>query len=391
MISFNNTAIAFRNKSDKDLKRAYRLFKLVGSPLLVKMGKPMVNLALKLKLPIKGIIKNTIFQQFCGGESIEECQNRVKELSESGIGTILDYSIEGQTKEVDFDSTVDEIMATLEAGEGNKSIPFAVFKVTGLCRFGLLERINDASTTLTAQEEKELERLMARIEKLAEKSFTSKTPLFFDAEESWIQDGIDRIVYALMEKYNTEKAFIYNTVQIYRHDRLDHLKKETQIAQEKGYKLGIKLVRGAYMEKERKRAKDKGYSSPIQPNKEATDRDFNESLRFMVDHLDTISFCAGSHNEESNLLLTTLMEEKGIATNDSRIHFAQLLGMSDHISYNLSYASYNVAKYVPYGPISDVMPYLLRRADENTSVAGQTGRELSLIIQETKRRKAEKK
>jgi proline dehydrogenase len=379
MISFNNTEIAFKEKSNQDLKQTKLLFKLIGSPFLVKIGKTATLLALKLRLPIQGLIKRTIFRQFCGGENIEECAGRIKELKDSGIGAILDYSIEGKTAEVDFNATVDEIMDTLIAGEGNKAIPFAVFKVTGISRFGLLEKINDANAELLESE------------KLAKKSFDTKTPLFFDAEETWIQDGIDRITYALMEKYNKEKAIIYNTLQIYRHDRLEHLKKQTAIAQAAGYKLGIKLVRGAYMEKERDRAEDKKYPSPIQPNKIATDKDFDDALRFMVDYIDSISFCAGSHNEESNALLTQLMQEKGITHDDPRAYFAQLLGMSDHITYNLAHANYNVAKYVPYGPISEVMPYLLRRADENTSVAGQTSRELSLILQETKRRKTEKK
>jgi proline dehydrogenase len=391
MISFNNTEIAFKEKSNQDLKQTKLLFKLIGSPFLVKIGKTATLLALKLRLPIQGLIKRTIFRQFCGGENIEECAGRIKELKDSGIGAILDYSIEGKTAEVDFNATVDEIMDTLIAGEGNKAIPFAVFKVTGISRFGLLEKINDANAELLESEKAELARLMERIEKLAKKSFDTKTPLFFDAEETWIQDGIDRITYALMEKYNKEKAIIYNTLQIYRHDRLEHLKKQTAIAQAAGYKLGIKLVRGAYMEKERDRAEDKKYPSPIQPNKIATDKDFDDALRFMVDYIDSISFCAGSHNEESNALLTQLMQEKGITHDDPRAYFAQLLGMSDHITYNLAHANYNVAKYVPYGPISEVMPYLLRRADENTSVAGQTSRELSLILQETKRRKTEKK
>ena len=391
MISFNNTEIAFKEKSNKDLKQAKLLFKLVGSPFLVKIGKAMTLLALKLRLPIQGLIKRTIFRQFCGGENIKECAGRVQELKDSGIGAILDYSIEGKTAEVDFNATVDEIINTLIADEGNKAIPFAVFKVTGISRFGLLEKINDANTELSELEKAELARLMERIEKLAKKSFDTKTPLFFDAEETWIQDGIDRITYALMEKYNKEKAIIYNTLQIYRHDRLEHLKKQTEIAKAAGYKLGIKLVRGAYMEKERDRAEDNKYPSPIQPNKKATDKDFDDALRFMIDHLDSISFCAGSHNEESNTLLTQLMQKKGIAEDDPRVYFAQLLGMSDHITYNLAHANYNVAKYVPYGPISEVMPYLLRRADENTSVAGQISRELSLILQETKRRKAKKK
>jgi len=391
MISFNNTEIAFKSKSDKDLKRAFRLFKIVGVPFLVKIGKPLTNFAISAKLPIQSIIKKTIFKQFCGGETIPECEEKINELADSGIGTILDYSVEGKIKEVDFDATTEEIIEALDKGFNNPKIPFAVFKVSGICRFGLLERINDSTENLSEKEQIEYDRLHARIERISSRANDRKTPVFIDAEESWIQTGIDRIAYKMMEKYNKEEAYIYNTIQIYRHDRLEHLKKETAIAKEKEYKLGIKLVRGAYMEKERERAIDKNYPSPIQKDKPSTDQDFNSALTWLIEHIDNVSFCAGSHNEESNLLLTQLMEQKGIKTNDKRIHFAQLLGMSDHISYNLAHSHYNVAKYVPYGPVNEVLPYLLRRADENTSVAGQTSRELSLIIQETKRRKAQSK
>lgn len=391
MISFNNTEIAFKSKSDKDLKRAFRLFKIVGVPFLVKIGKPLTNVAIRMNLPIQGIIKKTIFKQFCGGETIPDCQEKINELAESGIGTILDYSVEGKVKEDDFDATTAEIIAALEKGFNNPKIPFGVFKVTGICRFGLLEKINKTTDNLNESEKAEYERLRLRIEKIASRANERKTPVFIDAEESWIQDGIDRLAYEMMEKYNKESAYIYNTIQIYRHDRLEHLKKHTAISKEKGYKLGIKLVRGAYMEKERERAQEKSYPSPIQKDKAATDKDFNTALTWLVEHIDNVSFCAGSHNEDSNLLLTKLMEDKGLAANDKRIHFAQLLGMSDHISYNLAYNNFNVAKYVPYGPVNEVLPYLLRRADENTSVAGQTSRELSLIIQETERRKAQGK
>jgi proline dehydrogenase len=387
MISFNNTEVAFKSKSDKDLKRAYRLFQIVGIPFLVKIGKPLTNFAIKFKLPIHGLIKRTIFKQFCGGENIPECQIKIDELANSGIGTILDYSVEGKVNESDFDATVYEIITSLDKGFNNPKIPFSVFKVTGICRYGLLERINDSWDNLNGKEQAEYDHLRERIEKIAFRAFERKTPVFIDAEESWIQDGIDRIAYELMEKYNREETYIYNTLQMYRHDRLDHLKQQTSIAIEKGYKIGIKLVRGAYMEKERNRAKEKSYTSPIQTDKLSTDNDFNLALEWMIDNLDRISFCAGTHNEESNLKLTQMMEEKGINTADKRIHFAQLLGMSDHISYNLANNNFNVGKYVPYGPVNEVLPYLLRRADENTSVAGQTSRELSLIIQETKRRK----
>lgn len=386
MISFDNTEIAFSSKSDKDLNRAYWLFKVIGNPTMVKLGKPLTNFALAIHLPIKGLIKKTIFKQFCGGENIPDCRPRMKDLAESGIGTILDYSVEGKTEESDFDDTVAEIIATLDESKRTDNIPFAVFKVTGITRFGLLEKLNDPKANLTVKERSEKDHLYDRVDRICRRAHEVNTPVFIDAEESWIQDAIDRITYEMMVKYNQNSAIVYNTLQIYRHDRLQHLKDQTAIAKEKNYFLGVKLVRGAYMEKERRRAEEKGYLSPIQPNKAATDKDFNDALRFMVEHLQTVHFCAGSHNEDSNLLLTELMKEKGIDPTDKRVYFAQLLGMSDHISFNLTHEKYNVAKYVPYGPVHEVMPYLLRRADENTSVAGQTGRELTLISRERARR-----
>lgn len=387
MITFDNTQIAFESKSDKDLNRAYRLFKLIGNRSLVKIGKPFTNFALSIGLPIKGIIRKTIFAQFCGGETIDECDATINKLGKFGIGTILDYSVEGKTSDEDFEHTTNEIIATILKGDGNDYIPFAVFKVTGIARFELLENANNHINSLTDTEKSEYEQLLERVDRICKAGFEKQIPVFIDAEETWIQDAIDRIAYEMMLKYNKETAIIYNTVQMYRHDRLAYLKKEIEAAKKDGIKYGVKLVRGAYMEKERARAQQKGYPSPIQPDKTTCDADYNRALEFLVSEIDTIALCAGSHNENSSLLLTELMEKHSIVPSDSRIYFAQLLGMSDHISYNLSKHGFNVAKYVPYGPIKEVMPYLLRRADENTSVAGQTGRELSLIIKEKKRRK----
>ncbi|MBC9813645.1 proline dehydrogenase family protein [Crocinitomicaceae bacterium CZZ-1] len=387
MITFDNTQIAFESKSDKDLNRAYRLFKLIGNRSLVKIGKPFTNFALSIGLPIKGIIRKTIFAQFCGGETIDECDATINKLGKFGIGTILDYSVEGKTSDEDFEHTTNEIIATILKGDGNDYIPFAVFKVTGIARFELLENANNHINSLTDTEKSEYEQLLERVDRICKAGFEKQVPVFIDAEETWIQDTIDRIAYEMMLKYNKETAIIYNTVQMYRHDRLAYLKKEIEAAKKDGIKYGVKLVRGAYMEKERARAQQKGYPSPIQPDKTTCDADYNRALEFLVSEIDTIALCAGSHNENSSLLLTELMEKHSIVPSDSRIYFAQLLGMSDHISYNLSKHGFNVAKYVPYGPIKEVMPYLLRRADENTSVAGQTGRELSLIIKEKKRRK----
>lgn len=389
MISFENTAIAFQSKSDKELQKAYWLFKIVGNPSMVKMGKTATNLAFALRLPINGMIKRTIFSQFCGGESIEQCSTAIETLGKYGIGTILDYSVEGKTSEEDFTATVEEIKRTIDRAANDQNIPFAVFKVTGISRFGILEKANDATVELTDAESDELEQVIARIDDICKHAFSNNVPVFIDAEETWIQDTIDRICMGMMIRYNQERAIVFNTLQMYRHDRLEFLKKSIREAKEGNFKLGIKLVRGAYMEKERERAAKNAYPSPIQPDKASSDRDFNKALELMIEEIDTVSFCAGTHNEDSSLFLTQLLEKSGISPNDKRVYFAQLLGMSDHISYNLAHHGFNVAKYVPYGPIKEVMPYLLRRADENTSVAGQTGRELSLIIREKQRRKKE--
>ena len=387
MISFDNTEIAFQSKSNSDLNRAYWLFKLIGNPTMVKVGKWSTNTALNIGLPINGLIKKTIFKQFCGGETIQECTKTIANLGKFGIGTILDYSIEGKTKEEDFDATVDEIIATIHAAKNDPTIPFAVFKVTGIGRFDSLEKANNGTTQLTENDRLAFQLIVSRVDKICLSAFENGVPLFIDAEETWIQDAIDTIVRDMMRKYNKEKAIVYNTLQMYRHDRLSFLHAEIEIARAEGFHYGVKLVRGAYMEKERLRAAEKGYPSPIQPDKITCDNDFNHALELVVKNIDIMALCSGSHNEKSALILTDLMTKKQIEKSDKRIYVAQLLGMSDHISYNLAYAGYNVAKYVPYGPVKEVMPYLLRRADENTSVAGQTGRELSLIMTERKRRK----
>ena len=387
MISFDNTEVAFRGKSKGDLKRAYWLFKVVSSPAMVKFGKWATNVALRLRLPIKAIIKKTIFRQFCGGESIQESLKISESLADRNVKTILDYSIEGKTEEEDFDHTVQEIIGTIKAAEKNENIPFAVFKVTGICLFETLEIANNGNENLSKSNQKKYDKLIERVTLICSEAFNRNVPLFIDAEETWIQNTIDQIAHMMSVKFNQEKAIVYNTLQMYRHDRLAFLKTELERAEKENFKLGIKLVRGAYMEKERERALEMKYPSPIQPTKEASDVDFNDALRVVVANIDKVSFCAGTHNEESSLLLVNLMKEHGIASDDPRAYFAQLLGMSDHISFNLADNGLMVAKYVPYGPIKEVLPYLIRRADENTSVAGQTGRELALIIKEKKRRK----
>ena len=386
MLSFENTQIAFSAKSDADLKRSYWLFKLVGNPKFVKLGKNLTDFALKLNIPIGWIIKPTIFKQFCGGENIQECNQTIQSLSKFGIGTILDYSIEGKEDEKDFDATMLETIATIQRASGDKSIPFSVFKVTGLARFELLNKVND-KISLSTTENDEFERVRQRVEAICKKGFELGVPVFIDAEESWIQTTIDDLADEMMQKYNKQMPVIFNTFQLYRHDRLDFLKQSFSKAMQNGYFLGAKLVRGAYMEKERSRAAEKGYASPINPSKEATDEMYNNALKFCLENIKKIAFCAGSHNEKSALYLSDLMTLYGVPNNHPHVYFSQLLGMSDHISYNLSNKGYNVAKYVPYGPVKEVIPYLIRRAQENTSVEGQTGRELGLIIKEKQRRR----
>ena len=386
MNSFDNTKIAFKGKSNKDLRRAYWLFKLIGSSSMVIIGKYLTLFCLKLRIPINWFIKATIFKQFCGGTSIEKCNRKIKELNKFSIGTILDYSVEGKENELAAENTVVEIKKTIERGSADESIPFAVFKISGLGATDLLHKAS-SKKELSNNEKSKLEKIFNRAHQICEFAYQKDLPIFIDAEESWIQAIIDLWAYDLMKKFNKEKAIVFNTLQMYRVDRLKYLKKVHQLSSKNGFIYGIKLVRGAYMEKERKRALDRSYPSPIQANKADTDKDFNAAIHYVFENRPDFCLCVGSHNEKSNLLLANLIEKNNLDKSSSNFYFAQLLGMSDHISFNLSHLGYKVAKYVPYGPIREVMPYLFRRADENTSVSGQTSRELSLIKQEIKRRK----
>lgn len=363
------------------------LFSTFNYKWLLKVGPSLARFGLQSGLPIKGLIKDTLFAQFCGGESIRDCAETIERLNRANIGTILDYSVEGQELETTFDHTCEEIIQTIErAAESGGSIPFSVFKVTGIGAFHVLKNAAKGTEQLSGKEAEAFARIQARFDRITQKAYERKVRLFVDAEESWIQDTIDRMTEEAAEKFNKEEALIYNTLQMYRHDRLAYLEKMIGKAEVGGYYLGFKLVRGAYMEKERLRAAKLGYPSPIQKDKTSSDRDFDAALKLCIAHANTVSICAGTHNEQSCKLLTKLMAEKSMHASDKRVYFAQLLGMSDHISYNLAHAGYNVAKYVPYGPVKEVLPYLTRRAEENSSVAGQAGRELSLIEKELKRR-----
>lgn len=388
MISFDNTEIAFKSKSDTDLRRSYLLFKTLAHNSLVKIGGTITQSAIKMQIPVNWIVKPTIYKQFVGGETIEECGPTVRALEKYNVKAILDYSVEGKESEDDIKAALIETLKSIKNAGKDKNIPFAVFKPTAFTTPDVLEKVS-AGKSLTDEETQEAEQFRRRIETLCKSAYENDIPILIDAEDSWFQNFIDEVTDEMMAKFNKEKAIVFNTFQMYRHDRLDFLKKSWQKAIDGNYFLGAKFVRGAYMEKERERALQKGYPSPIQPDKESTDRDYNAALKFCVENIDRISIFNGTHNEYSSKYLAELMDKNGLAKNDPRICFSQLYGMSDHISFNLAHAGYNVAKYLPYGPVKHVIPYLVRRAEENTSVKGQTGRELSLITREISRRRKE--
>ncbi len=383
---FEDTATAFALKSDTELERAYFLFKLIASEPLVKVGTVVTNFAIKAHLPVEGLIRATVFDHFCAGVSEEDSLETVDKLFSKNVHSVFDYSVEGKVEEYSFDMIRDRILNIFSYLTQRESLPFAVFKPTAM---GDIEIYRKKSQGLlkTDSEQQAWDRIVKRIEAIVEKAASYSIPVLVDAEESWMQDAADDLLEELMEKYNREEVIVINTIQAYRWDRLEYLKGLTKRASEKGYKIGIKLVRGAYMEKENERALKMGYKSPICESKKATDENYNAILSFMMDHIDNYFIYAGTHNEESSYLLMDLIEQHQLQKNDPRIWFGQLFGMSDHISFNLSKEGYNVAKYLPFGPVKDVMPYLMRRAEENTSVAGQTTRELSLLKNERERRK----
>ncbi|MCG8236316.1 proline dehydrogenase family protein [Tenacibaculum finnmarkense] len=386
MTLFNNTETAFKLKSDSELERAYFLFKMIQNQPMVRIGTAVTNFALKAHLPVEGLIRSTVFDHFCGGVTEDDCLPNIEKMHQKGnVHSILDYSVEGKEDEAQFDNALKMTLKTIDFAEEKKSIPYAVFKPTGFGRFALYQKLteNQAHTT---PEKAEWETVVARFHTVCKAAVKKDVPLLIDAEESWMQDAADDLIEELMETYNKDKAIVFNTLQMYRHDRMDYLRGLHQRAHQKGYHIGLKIVRGAYMEKERERAEEKSYKSPICKDKQATDDNYNEAVRFMMEHKNMAIF-AGTHNEESSYLLMNLAKEYSIKATDNRMWFGQLYGMSDHISFNLSKEGYNVAKYVPFGPVRDVMPYLIRRAEENTSVAGQTSRELNLIKIERKRRK----
>lgn len=383
---FNNTEIAFQLKNDSELERAYFLFKMISHQPLVRIGTAATNFALKANLPVEGLIRSTVFDHFCGGVNEDDCLPVIEKMHSKGVSSVLDYSVEGKESEEQFDNALNKTLEIINFAEQKVAMPIAVFKPTGFGRIYLYEK-KGLRLDFTNDEELEWNKVVGRYDEACKLAKEKDVLILIDAEESWMQDSADAIVDDMMKKYNTEKPIVFNTLQTYRWDRLDYLKHIQKRAKNEGFKLGMKIVRGAYMEKERERAEDKGYPSPICRNKQATDENFNKVLTYILDNLSDISLFIGTHNEESSYLAMEIMLKKNISINDNRVWFGQLYGMSDHISFNLATAGYNVAKYVPFGPVKDVMPYLIRRAEENTSVAGQTSRELNLIKQERKRRK----
>lgn len=384
--SFDNTAIAFQYKTNADLKQAQFLFSSMGSPTLTRLGMFATHWSMKLGLPVTGLIKKTIYRQFCGGETMEEAAQTAAILARYGVDVILDYGVEGKEDEAEFDRAVPEFIKAIEYAAGNPNIPFISLKVTGFGRFGLLEKVH-AQMPLSHEETRAWQAIHDRVNQVCAAAAKHRVRVLIDAEETWIQHAVNILTNDMMDQYNRPEAIVYNTFQLYAHATLSYLKGSYDEAVSKGYVLGAKLVRGAYMEKERARAAELRYPSPIQPDKRSTDRDYDEAVLFCLERLEQLALFIGTHNEQSCLEAARYMENHGIKPDHPRVYFSQLFGMSDNISFNLADSGYKVAKYLPYGPVKDVIPYLMRRAQENTSVAGQTGRELSLINKEMQRRR----
>jgi len=400
-ISFDNTEFAFEYKTDKQLKKAHFLFNMMGKPWIVKLGTRLAPWSVRAGLPVKGIIRNTIFSQFVGGETLEQTAAVAKMLGKYNVQVILDYGVEGKEGEENFDHACEEFIRVINYAATQPNIPFMSVKVTGFARFSLLEKMDTmmhasegtlmkrylkAIEDLPREEKEEWQRIRYRVMKVCEAASINKIGVSIDAEETWIQDPVDALTILMMDSFNKERAIVYNTLQHYRHDRLKFLYDSHEAAKERKFILGAKLVRGAYMEKERKRAAEKGYPSPIHADKTGTDKDYNAGVKFCIDNIDRVALVVASHNEYSNLYAAQLLQEKGLPLSHPHVHWSQLYGMSDNITFNLAHAGCSVSKYLPFGPIKDVIPYLMRRAQENTSVKGQTGRELALIKKELKRR-----
>lgn len=385
-VKFDDTSKAFAHLNDGDLRFNYWIFRLMNSPILNGISTSLAELAMKISLPVSWAAKPTVFRVFCGGETIDESLEVVKKLGQNNVGAILDYSVEGQESETEFAKTEQELIRIVSIAKDNDHIPVTCMKVSGIASNRLLERLSSGADS-TDPERVLSAMLHKRIERICQANFDAGVPVYVDAEESWIQPAIDRLVESMMAKFNKDKAIVFQTVQMFRHDRLAYYQDLIEKARIGSFKIGMKIVRGAYLDKENKRAEEQGYATPIQPNKDATDEAYNAALKLSVDNIDWVEFCAGTHNEYSSQFLANLMKEKGLQNDHPNIYFSQLYGMSDYMSFNLAASGYNVSKYLPYGPVKFTLPYLIRRAKENTAIAGQMGKEFSMILKEQSRRK----
>jgi proline dehydrogenase len=386
-VSFEDTAIAFQHKSDKELFLSYLIFWLTKSPFLIKILSQVAKIGLAIGLPVKPIIKATVFKQFCGGESKEEYAKIITKLGKAGIGTILDYSVEGTQDDTEFENTKNELLNIIKEAGTNENIPCTCMKMTGIGSFELLEKIT-AGDVLSEDEKQDWKKLKNRLDVICKAANESGKPIYIDAEESWIQGATDSLAEEMMAKYNKKKAIVFTTLQMFRWDRIDYLNQLIEQARSGSYILGIKIVRGAYLEKERERARKLGYRDPTNPTKSATDKEYNKAIKLFIENIDVVELCLATHNEYSCTLMTQYLAEKKLPNNHPHIYFSQLYGMSDHVSFNLAKAGYNVSKYLPYGPVKSTLPYLSRRAEENTAIAGQMSKELEIIVNERNRRKS---
>ena len=385
-LDFSDTQIAYAHKSDKDLRKTYRLFQLMNNPFLVKFGSSLGLVAVKLRLPFaKAAVKKTIFSQFVAGETLLDSQKVIGQLFDNGSLTMLDYGAEGKSTEEELDGVREETIKAIKLAASNNCVPAVSTKLTGLAKNELLIKLNN-DESLNAQEQNDYDKLVQRLDAISKEAYDLGVSVLVDAEESWMQIAIDRLADQMMESYNKDRVTIWNTFQLYRKDKLDFFKESHNKAMSKGYMLGAKLVRGAYMDKEARRAAEMGYENPIQTSKENTDNDYNAAIDFCVENYETIASVCASHNLKSNLYQAQLIDQKGISKKHPHLNFCQLYGMSDNITFNLASAGYNVAKYLVYGPVKEVLPYLVRRAKENSSVTGDMSRELKMVHDEMKRR-----
>jgi len=385
-VSFENTAIAFQHKSDRELLLAYLIFGLTKNPYLVKFLSQAAKVTLSMGLPVKPLIKATVFKQFCGGEKKAEYSKVIAKLGKARIGTILDYSVEGTEDEAGFDGTKIELLNIIEQSKSNPNIPCTCMKMTAIGSFEIFEKIT-ANIMLSKDEQRAWDKVKKRLDEICKASYQAGKPIYIDAEESWIQVAIDQLAEEMMSNYNTHKAIVFTTIQLYRWDRIEYFVRLIEQSRSGSYRLGIKIVRGAYLEKERERARLLGYKSPINSSKVDTDEEYNKAIELFINNIDVVEICVGTHNETSCRLLVKLMAENKLANDHPHIYFSQLYGMSDTISFNLANAGYNVSKYLPFGPVESTLPYLARRAEENTAIAGQMSKELEIISKERRRRK----